>query len=380
MPLYLTFALALSIITIVQASRVLLTLYALKLGAQPFVVGILAASFSVLPMLLSWQVGRFSDRFGSRWLLMFGTVGGAFGMLLPYYVSGLPALYIAGVMNGLLFAFSGACLQNLVGLLSRPETSSRNFSNYSVLISSTGFIGPLLAGFSIDHSGHAVTCLYLVLMSFVPAALLAIWGGALPRGSHTVPPAGSVWNMLTGSGLWRVMATGSLVVSGIDLFQIYMPIYGHNIGLSASAIGVVLAMFSVSAFVVRLFLPRLIFRLTEEKVLAFSFFTGAASFLLVPFFQSAAMLALISFAFGLGMGCGQPITLMMTYSNSPQGRSGEAMGLRVTVNHMTRVIVPVVFGSIGSLFGLLPVFWVNALLLASGGAITRPGKIGRMRQ
>ena len=186
--------------------------------------------------------------------------------------------------------------------------------------------------------------------------------------------------MLTGSGLWRVMATGSLVVSGIDLFQIYMPIYGHNIGLSASAIGVVLAMFSVSAFVVRLFLPRLIFRLTEEKVLAFSFFTGAASFLLVPFFQSAAMLALISFAFGLGMGCGQPITLMMTYSNSPQGRSGEAMGLRVTVNHMTRVIVPVVFGSIGSLFGLLPVFWVNALLLASGGAITRPGKIGRMRQ
>lgn len=380
MPLYLTYALALSIITIVQAGRVLLTLYALKLGAQPFAVGILAASFSVLPMLLSWQIGRFSDRFGSRWLLMFGTVGGAFGMLLPYYVSGLSALFIAGVMNGLLFAFSGASLQNLVGLLSRPETSARNFSNYSVLTSSTGFWGPLLAGFSIDYSGHAATCLYLVLMSFVPAALLAIWGDALPGGSRTVPPAGSVWDMLVGSGLWRVLATGSLVVSGIDLFQIYMPIYGHTVGLSASAIGVVLAMFSASAFVVRLFLPRLIFRLTEAKVLAFSFFTGAASFLLVPFFQSAVVLMLISFAFGLGMGCGQPITLMMTYRNSPQGRSGEAMGLRVTVNHMTRVIVPVVFGSIGSLFGLLPVFWINALLLASGGAITRPGKIGRTRQ
>ncbi len=380
MPLYLTFAVALSIMTIVQAGRVLLTLYALKFGAQPFAVGILAAAFSVLPMLLSWQVGRFSDRFGSRWLLMFGTVGGAFGMLLPYYVSGLSALFIAGVMNGLLFAFSGASLQNLVGLLSRPETSARNFSNYSVLISSAGFIGPLLAGFSIDYSGHAVACLYLVLMSFVPAALLAIWGGALPGGSRTVPPVGSVWEMLAGSGLWRVMATGSLVVSGIDLFQVYMPIYGHAVGLSASAIGVVLAMFSASAFVVRLFLPRLIFRLTEERVLAFAFFTGAASFLLIPFFHSAVALMLISFAFGLGMGCGQPITLMMTYGNSPQGRSGEAMGLRVTVNHMTRVIVPVVFGSIGSLFGLFPVFWVNALLLASGGAITRPGKISRTRR
>ncbi len=380
MPLYVTFALALSIITIVQAGRVLLTLYALKLGAQPFAVGILAATFSVLPMLLSWQIGRFSDRFGCRWLLMFGTVGGAIGVLLPYYMSGLTALFIAGVMNGLLFAFSGATLQNLVGLLSRPETSARNFSNYSVLISVTGFIGPLLAGFSIDHSGHVATCLYLVAMSFVPTALLAIWGGALPGGSRSVPPEGSVWDMLVGSGLWRVMATGSLVVSGIDLFQVYMPIYAHTAGLSATAIGIVLAMFSVSAFVVRLFLPQLVFRLGDAKVLAFSFFTGAASFLLVPFFQSAVMLALISFAFGLGMGCGQPITLMMTYGNSPEGRSGEAMGLRVTVNHMTRVIVPVVFGSVGSLFGLFPVFWINALLLASGGAITRPGKIGRTLQ
>jgi MFS family permease len=379
MPLYLTFALALSIVTIVQAGRVLLTLYALELGAQPFAVGILAATFSVLPMLLSWQVGKFSDRFGCRWLLMVGMIGGAFGMLLPYYVSGLPALYIAGVMNGLSFAFSGASLQNLVGLLSHPETSARNFSNYSMLISATGFLGPLIAGFSIDHSGHAVTFLHLVMMSFVPAALLVIWGGALPRGSRTVPPAGSVRDMLTGSGLWRVLATSSLVIIGIDLFQIYMPIYGHNIGLSASAIGVVLAMFSVSAFVVRLLLPHLIVRLTKEKVLAYSFFIGASSFLLVPYFQNVVVLALISFAFGLGMGCGQPITLMMTFSNSPQGRSGEAMGLRITVNHMTRVIVPVVFGSVGSLFGLFPVFWVSALLLASGGAITRPAKIGSTR-
>jgi MFS family permease len=375
MSIYLTFALALSIITIVQAGRVVLTLYALKLGAQPYAVGILAATFSLLPMLFSWQVGRLADRFGSRWLLMTGTIGGAFGLLLPYGVSGLPTLYIAGVMNGLLFAFSGVCLQNLVGLLSNPQTSSRNFSNYSMLIATTGFLGPLLAGFSIDLSGHAVACLYLVLLSLAPAALLLIWGAALPGGSRAVKRTGCVRDMLAESGLWRVMATSSLVVTGIDLFQVYMPIYGHSVGLSASAIGIVLAMFSVSAFVVRMILPSLISRFTEEKVLAYSFFIGAASFFLVPFFQSAVVLSLIAFAFGLGMGCGQPITLMMTYANSPEGRSGEAMGLRVTVNHTTRVIVPILFGSLGSALGLFPVFWSNALLLVSGGAITKPGKI-----
>ena len=64
--------------------------------------------------------------------------------------------------------------------------------------------------------------------------------------------------MLTGSGLWRVMATSSLVVTGIVLFQFYMPIYGHSLGLSASVIGIVLAIFPGAAFVVRMFLPRMI--------------------------------------------------------------------------------------------------------------------------
>ena len=89
------------------------------------------------------------------------------------------------------------------------------------------------------------------------------------------------------------------------------------------------------------------------------------------------VLALVSFMFGLGMGCGQPITMMMTFSNSAEGRSGEALGLRITVNHLTSVIVPVVFGAIGSAFGIFPVFWGNALMLASGGAFTKPGTIGR---
>lgn len=379
MILYFTFALALFNFTSVMAGRVLLILYALKLGAQPFAIGILAATYSVLPMLLSWQVGRLSDRFGSRWLLMFGAAVGACGMLVPYYMLGLPAIYIAAVMNGLSNASFNVSLQNLVGLLSEPHNRALNFTNFSLVISVTSFLGPLLAGFSIDLSGHAVACLYLVVLSLVPVLMLTIWGGTLPGGSRDIPPAGSIRDMLTGSGLWKVLVTSSLVMTGYALFQFYMPIYGHGIGLSASAIGVVLAMFSAAAFVVRVIIPRLITWLGEGKVLAYAFFLSAASFLLVPFFKSAVVLALVSFTFGLGMGCGMPITMMMTFSNSAEGHSGEALGLRITVNHLTAVIVPVVFGAIGSAFGIFPVFWGIALMLVSGGAFTKPGTIGRKR-
>ena len=88
--------------------------------------------------------------------------------------------------------------------------------------------------------------------------------------------------MLIGSGLWKVLVTSSLVMTGISLFQFYMPIYGHGIGLSASAIGVVLAMFAAAAFVVRVIIPRLIAWLSEEKVLAYAFFLGAVSLITGP--------------------------------------------------------------------------------------------------
>ena len=377
MSIYFTLILSFFNLISMHTGRMVITLYALKLGAQPFTVGVLAAMLFVLPTLLSWQVGRFADRFGSRWPLMLGTATGILGMLVSYVIPGLPALFVTSVMYGSLTALSAAPLQNLVGLQSGPQDSAKNFSNLSLIFSFAAFAGPLLAGFSLDHAGPGGACLTLVLLLLVPAVMLVVWGGILPSGTRTTKPTGSVRTLLSESGLWQVLATSSLVIMGIELFQIFMPIYGHGIGLSASAIGIILAINSLAAFVVRIFLPSLIKRFTEERVLAYSFLIGAAGFLLVPFFKSIVILSLISFFFGLGMGCGQPITLMMTFSSSSQGRSGEAMGLRLTVNHLTRVIGQAFFGAIGSAFGVFSVFLLNALLLASGWAVSHPRAVGR---
>ena len=65
-PLYLTFAVGFLSFTAQTASRVVLSLYALKLGAEPTAVGGLAAMFFVLPLFLSWPVGALSDRIGPR--------------------------------------------------------------------------------------------------------------------------------------------------------------------------------------------------------------------------------------------------------------------------------------------------------------------------
>jgi hypothetical protein len=81
------------------------------------------------------------------------------------------------------------------------------------------------------------------------------------------------------------------------------------------------------------------------------------------------LLAAVAFALGLGLGCGQPLTLSLIYSRAPQGRSGEALGLRVTINNFMHIVVPLRFGTIGSVLGVIPVFIANALILGGGGVL-----------
>lgn len=372
MSIYFAYALTLLTQTSSRATRVLLTLYALKLGAQSLEVGGLAAAFAVLPVMLSWPMGRMSDYYGPRWLIVFGILGGALGMLVPYFWPGLMSIYLAAAMNGLSVGFINVSMQNVVGVLSTAENRARNFSNLSLTNAIASFVGPLVAGLSIEYSGHAASCLYVVGLYIASIALLARGSKWLPEGSRSKPAvSGGIREMLADPSVWTVLVASSLIQSGQDMFQFYIPVYAHNVGISAASIGIILAMYAAAGFVVRLIMPRLLAWRSEETVLAYAFYVSAASFLLVPCFESVVVLGILSFLFGLGNGCGQPITMMMTFSTSEQGRSGEALGLRSSVNHLTRLVGPVLFGFIASMTGLAAVFWINALMLGGGGVLGR---------
>lgn len=80
---------------------------------------------------------------------------------------------------------------------------------------------------------------------------------------------------------------------------------------------------------------------------------------------------MVSFVFGLGMGLGTPITVILLFSRSAEGRSGQTLGIRLTASNSVRVFGPVIFGAISSAFGIWPVFLINALLMGSGILLSR---------
>ncbi len=374
MSIYFIFTLMFTNVTNVLAGRMLLTLFALKLGAGPMDVGMLAATFALFPMLLSWLSGRLTDRFGGRWLITFASMASSAGMLVPYFFPGLPAAFFAAAMLGFSLTFFSVSTQNLIGLMSTDQNRTRNFSNYTMVASVGSFAGPMIAGFGIDHVGYPVSLLCLVAWPFVPVLLMVFWGDKLPKGSRSAAPAGGMKRAMLAPGVWRIMALSSLAVCGTSIFQFYMPVYAHSIGMSASTIGMILATYAVAGFGSRMMLPALIASFSPNKVLACVFLLGATSFTLVPISTNAAVLALLTFLFGFGMSCSQPITMTSIYSSSKGAHSGEALGLRFSVDNATKMVLPFLFGMLATVLGLGAVFWGSAVLLVSGSLLSREKK------
>jgi MFS family permease len=356
-----------------RASRVLMSLFAIQLGAGAFEIGVLIALSSAFQLFLGIPAGQFADRFGFRRPMLLGAAGGSTAMIVPYLFPSMAGLYVSRALTGMTFIFFAIAVQTLAASLGGPDKRAANLTTFSLGQAVAGLLGPILIGFAIDRVGHASSYLVLAVLALLPAAALTAFPSIVPapRAKQKAEARENVFALLKLVPLRRALFTGAIVFAGGDLLSFYVPIYGNSIGLSATMIGIILGAHSAAAFVVRLIMPAFLKKMPAERVLCMSLVAAGLTYVLIPLFENAWILAAVSFLLGLGLGCGQPLTMMLIYERTPSGRAGAAMGLRMSINKIIQIGVPLGFGYLGSLLGLKAVFWTNAALVFSGGNLNR---------
>ncbi|CAG0968286.1 hypothetical protein BURK1_01084 [Burkholderiales bacterium] len=359
---------------VLTGARVDVSLDALARGASPATVGVLMALFALLPMLSAVAIGRFSDRVGAGTPMIAGSAGLAAATALPAAVPGYPALFAAAALIGFSFAMFQVALQHVTGEMGEPRERARRYSQLALAFSVSGILGPLAAGFGIDFAGHRATYAILAIVPLVPLAVMLARRVPLPApvAREVATPRG-MFDLVRHRPLRRVFAINALFALGWDLHTVFVPIFGAQIGLTASEIGGVLAAFAVATLAVRVVMPWVVTRATETRILAGALFVSAAAYAAFPFATGAAVLAALSFALGLGLGSGQPVVMSLLSTRAPPGRMGEAAGLRMSLIQSMAVAVPLAFGTLGATLGLLPVFWGVGACLATGGVAARRG-------
>ncbi|MCC6532815.1 MAG: MFS transporter [Burkholderiales bacterium] len=372
MTLYLVVALALLNHTSFKGSKVLISLYALDLGASQLLIGVLYAMYSVFPIVLAVYAGKLADRVGMRGPMLLGSAGLAAGLLIPFAFSGVAALFISATLIGMLYIFFIVAMQSLIGFL--PGERAKNYSVFSLGIAASNLVGPLAVGFAIDHHGHALTYLFIAAVPAVAIAWLAAGARFLPgprdRGSDHHGRA-TLAMLRRNRSLRELLIAGGAIETGLELYTFYMPIHGNAIGLSASRIGMVMAAYAAALMAIRFLMPALVRRLGEIELLRLSMLLSAAVYCAFPFAGHIAWLLVLSFVLGLGLGCCSPLSLMIIHARAPAGRAGEALGVRQTVNKITEAGAPVAFGALGAVLGMMPLFWATSALLFGASVLVR---------
>jgi MFS family permease len=377
-----------------QGVRLAAPLQALNAGHGPGAVGLLMALFALLPAVLALPAGRMADRYGyhrpARIAGVLSLLGACTAALGGHYV----ALCVAAALCGAGSGFGMIAVQRTAGRMARSRAERlRIFSWVAMAPAVAGLLGPMLAGVLIDHMGFRSAFFALAAL---PAAML-LMAQAVPRetgrldlaaraaagttGATGAPDATGAaaevarprpaWELLRAAPFRRLLFINWLVATSWDVFSFALPILGHDRGLSASAIGGVLAAYAAASMAVRLLIPLLAERLSQRWVMGGALLLVAAVFVAFPLLDGAAQMALAAAVLGLALGAVQPAILSSVHDVAPRDRQGEAQAVRAMTVHVSMAAMPLLFGALGTSLGAAPLFWLMALATGAGAVQAR---------
>ena len=353
--------------------RVNLSLFALHLDASPLVVGIILSLLALLPMTFAVGAGRIIDRIGVRKPMLLATVVVILGLIIGVVFPQIEALYLVSLIVGGGFMLFHIAVNHAVGVIGRPEDRVKNFSVIALTFSTSGFLGPMITGFAIDLIGYRGTFLLLAGSAVAALAVLMAKPLDIPRQEDIEAHSRNkrLIDLLRMPNMRRVFIVSGALSTSWDLFTFVVPIHGSRIGLSASQIGLLLGAFGIAVFVVRLLLPLFVHRTTEWQMLIFAMVVTGTGFILFPLVNTVPVLMLISFILGIGFGGAQPVIMSLLYTHAPPGRGGEAVAVRTLLINFSQAGMPLLFGALGAVLGMTPVFWTMGAVLAGSAWVLR---------
>lgn len=347
--------------------RMAAPLQALREGYSAAAVGVLLALFALTQVFLALPAGRFADRHGLRKPVGYSVVVAAAGAGLAVAFPVFPVLCLSALATGGATGAASIALQRHVGRAAQNPTQLKQvFSWLAIGPAVSNFLGPFTAGLVIDHAGFRAAFL---LMALLP---LATWFFVRP--TRELPPVvraegdgkARAWDLLHEPMFRRLLIVNWLLSSCWDVHTFVVPILGHERGFSASVIGTLLGAFAVAATLVRVAMPLVAARLREWAVIAGSMAATALLFCVYPLLSTAMTMGMCSVLLGIFLGSVQPMVMSTLHQITPEHRHGEALGLRLMAINGSSVLMPVLFGTAGTLIGISGVFWVTGALVGGG--------------
>ena len=351
----------------------LLPYYAETFGASDTVVGLLVASYAAAQLIGAPILGRLSDRFGRRPILLLSLVGTLFGFLLLGFANTLWVLFIARILDGLTggnISVAQAYISDVTDIKNRAKGLGMIGAAFGL-----GFIiGPATGGL-LSQWGYAVPAFAAAGLVTINLLMVTFWLSE----SLTPEKRASLTERKPAITLSALIAalkrpfSGPLLITrfffglAFAIFQSIFALYAlRRFDLNAQQTGFILTYVGVLAAIVQGGLVgRLSDRYRDDILITASVAIMALSLLGWALAPSVVVLLIIlaptSFAGGI---LNTVLSSALTKTVEPQ-EIGGILGLSASIESATRVLAPTLGGFLLERLGAWSPGTFGAVLLAA---------------
>ncbi|MBA3543549.1 MAG: MFS transporter [Chthoniobacterales bacterium] len=326
-----------------------LPLYAEHFHATPVQIGWLTGIYSGVQIIFMPILGRLSDRYGRRPVLIVSLIGTAIGFLVMGWASSLSLLFVARIIDG---ASGGniSTAQAYIADVSTPENRSRSMGIIGAAFGLGFTFGPMIGGIMSRISygapfyfAAALAAVNVVLLYFILPESLSAEYRSKPRDRARLL---EVFKHGHGRLFGIIVATNFFAITGFAIMTTLFALFTQrHFGFDAQHTGYVFGFIGIISVIMQGgLIGRLVKMFGETNLARTGLILLAVALAFLPFVPTVPLLLAVCAAIAISNGMVTPTLNGLASQMIDRSWQGRAMGLMQAAGSMGRLIGPLLGG------------------------------------
>ncbi len=343
--------------------------YSQKFGLTIFENGLLFSLFSICQFLSTPIIGRASDKYGRRPLLIYSLAGTAISFFIMAFAPSAIFLFLARIIDGIT-AGNIPVAAAVISDTTKPEERAKSFGIISGAFNFGFIVGPLISALTV---GISLSLPFIIAGLFAAVSVLMTFF-MLPETNKYlgktrkeklfdfVQLAKELFNEKIGKVLFNTLLYATAFGMFIYVFQ---PFSLGVLKLTTTQISIIFIVFGIIGLLMQFFgISFINKKFGIKKVYVNSFLFLSIAFVLLSFTTSLTTFILVSIYFSIANSAIGPLTQTILSESVDETAQGEVQGLNSSYMSIGQIIGPLIAGAIAEFSIRLP-FIVGAMLILS---------------